>query len=338
MPRIPKYRHHRGTGQAVIWLNGRDVYLGKHGTPESREMYDRLVAEWLAAGRRNPVLPRGDLSVVELCRGHRRYAADCYRAADGREGPMMYAVDQSIRRLRHLYGSQVAAHFGPLARQAVRRTWIDGGLSRRTVNGYTSVIQRMFRWGAAQELVPASVSQALGAVGGLRRNGCGVKETEPVRPVPESHVEAVRDHVSRQVWSMIRFQLLTGARPGEVTGLRPVDLTETNRPVWVADVSDHKTAYADKDRVLLVGPAAQAVIRPFLADRPADACLFSPREAEKGRAQEAPTHRRQAQREAPRKTARRLGGHYTPASYRRALERACSAAGVPQLASASATA
>ncbi len=31
--RVPKYRLHRPTGQAVVTLNGRDTYLGKHGTP-----------------------------------------------------------------------------------------------------------------------------------------------------------------------------------------------------------------------------------------------------------------------------------------------------------------
>ncbi len=54
MPRIPKYRHHGATGRAVVTLSGREIYLGKFSTPESREKYDRLVAEWLAAGRRAP--------------------------------------------------------------------------------------------------------------------------------------------------------------------------------------------------------------------------------------------------------------------------------------------
>ncbi len=29
---VPKYRKHRATGQAVVTLNGRDFYLGPHGT------------------------------------------------------------------------------------------------------------------------------------------------------------------------------------------------------------------------------------------------------------------------------------------------------------------
>ncbi len=48
--KIPSYRLHKASGQAVVWINGRDLYLGKHGSRESREAYDRLIAQWLEAG------------------------------------------------------------------------------------------------------------------------------------------------------------------------------------------------------------------------------------------------------------------------------------------------
>lgn len=32
-------------------IDGRDFYLGKHGTPSTLAVYDRLVAGWLANGR-----------------------------------------------------------------------------------------------------------------------------------------------------------------------------------------------------------------------------------------------------------------------------------------------
>ena len=329
MPRYRRQKRARCADQAFVELNGRRHYLGQYGSPESRERYDRVIAEWLAAGRREPVVPRQDLSILELCVAYLRHAEERYVAPDGGHTSSMHLVHQAIRRVRSLYGTTPVAEFGPLALQTLRRTWIDDRLSRRTVNGYTKTVQRMFRWGAAQELVPAPVSQALGAVGGLRRHEGNVKETEPLRPVPEAHIEAIRAHVSRQVWAMARFQVLTGARPGEVTTLRPIDLTDTSGPVWVARAPRHKTAYADKDRILLVGPEAQAVIRPSLASRPLDSFLFSPREAAQERAAKAPTHRRDGQPESPRRTTRRLGEHYTPASYRRAIERACSAAAVP---------
>jgi hypothetical protein len=42
---------HRASGQAVVTIAGQDHYLGPHGTTASRIEYDRLVGEWLAAGR-----------------------------------------------------------------------------------------------------------------------------------------------------------------------------------------------------------------------------------------------------------------------------------------------
>ena len=47
---IPQYSLHRATGQTVARLNGKDLYLGKHNTPESKARYRQLIAQWLAAG------------------------------------------------------------------------------------------------------------------------------------------------------------------------------------------------------------------------------------------------------------------------------------------------
>jgi hypothetical protein len=52
--RLPKYRLHKGSGQALVQINGGRIYLGKFGTEESKEEYRRQVAEFLAGG-----VPRG---------------------------------------------------------------------------------------------------------------------------------------------------------------------------------------------------------------------------------------------------------------------------------------
>ena len=48
---VPSYRLHKQSGQALVTLNGRDVLLGKHDSPDSRQEYNRVIAEWLANGR-----------------------------------------------------------------------------------------------------------------------------------------------------------------------------------------------------------------------------------------------------------------------------------------------
>ena len=47
--RIPKYRLHKGSGQALVQINGERIYLGKHGSAESKEKYQRIIAEWLVS-------------------------------------------------------------------------------------------------------------------------------------------------------------------------------------------------------------------------------------------------------------------------------------------------
>jgi hypothetical protein len=50
--KLPSYRLHQPSGRAVVRLDGKDHYLGKHGTEASQESYRRLIAEWLTSQRR----------------------------------------------------------------------------------------------------------------------------------------------------------------------------------------------------------------------------------------------------------------------------------------------
>ena len=45
--RPPSYRRHKASGQAVVTIQGHDVYLGKYGSDESQEAYRRTIAEYL---------------------------------------------------------------------------------------------------------------------------------------------------------------------------------------------------------------------------------------------------------------------------------------------------
>ncbi len=46
--KIPTFRHHRPTAQAVFTLNGKDHYVGRWDKPDSKEKYDKLIQEWLS--------------------------------------------------------------------------------------------------------------------------------------------------------------------------------------------------------------------------------------------------------------------------------------------------
>jgi hypothetical protein len=62
--RVLSYRRHKPTDQAVVTINGRDIYLGKWNSAASKDQYDRLIAEFLANGRR--LQSDADATVVEV--------------------------------------------------------------------------------------------------------------------------------------------------------------------------------------------------------------------------------------------------------------------------------
>jgi integrase len=333
-PRTPSYRLHKPSGQAVVTIDGRDFYLGKYGTAESRAEYDRLLAEWLACGRRlpRPASPAGgDLTVNELALSFIRWA-ESYYVKNGEPTTEVWNVKAAIRTLRQLYGHTPARDFGPLALKAVRQALIDSGICRNEVNRRTRLIVRAFRWAVENELVPASVHHGLRAVSGLRRGRCEVRESEPVGPVPDAFVEAIRPHVSRQVWAMVELQRLAGMRPGEVVAMRTIDVDTSGR-VWTYTPASHKTEHHGRTRVIYLGPQAQAILRPWL--RPdLTAALFSPAEATAERMarlrerRKTPVQPSQRNREKTR-PAKTPGGAYTVESYRRAIAYACRKADVP---------
>ena len=181
----------------------------------------------------------------------------------------------SFRLLRELYGHTLASEFGPLALKTVRQAMIDAKLSRTEINRRVGRIVRAVKWAVENERVAASVHHGLKAVAGLKKGRTEAKELDPVKPVPEAHVEAVRPFVARQVWAMIELQRLTGMRPGEVCQMRTCDIDVAGK-VWSYVPPRHKTEHHGRKREIPIGPRAQAILRPWLKSDPT-AYLFSPR-------------------------------------------------------------
>jgi integrase len=334
--RMPKYRLHKPSGQAVATLGGRDYYLGRHGTEASRGEYDRLVAEWLANGR--PFLRAAsgggpvDLTINELMLAYLDWA-DGYYVKNGKPTSEPVNIRLALRALRKLYGHTMARDFGPLALKTVRQTIVDSGLCRREVNKRTRHITRAFRWAVENELVPPSVHHGLKAVSGLKKGRTDARESAPVKPVPDAFVDAIASFVAPQIWAMVQLQSLTGMRPGEVTIMRTCDLDTSGR-VWIYTPESHKTEHHGKERRVYLGPNAQAILRPWLrADL--TGYLFSPRDvledhlAERRKNRNTPMTPSQRARQRVRKRQRPPGEHYTSGSYLRVIKVACGKAGVP---------
>jgi integrase len=346
---FPSYRLHKQSGQAIVTLTDpsgrrRDVLLGEFDTPQSRAEYDRVIAEWVAAGRRL-VDPQGGSaaaatrSVNEVLAAFWGHAEAHYRHPDGTPTRELADFKLSLRALRHLYGDSPAGEFGPLALKAVRQLLIDGyehpkygaqpPLSRGVVNQRIGRIRRVFRWAVEQEMVPPSVYQGLAAMRGLARGRSGAREREPVRPVAEEVVREMQPFMNRHVRGMVDVQLLTGARPGEVCVLRACDI-DMGGSIWLYRPDRHKTAHHGHQRVIAIGPRAQEILREFLT-LDTQAYLFSPRRAmeeirerqRRDRKTPVPPSQRHRRKARPK---RKPGERYTTDAYDHAIRKAIAAA------------
>jgi integrase len=122
------------------------------------------------------------------------------------------------------YDAWSIPEFTPLALQELRDAMIAKPLHRTTINKYCAVVKAAFKWGVSQTMVPVQAYQALACVEGLEAGRSNALEPEPVRPVPEAHIEKAKRFLPHVLRTMIDLQLATGARPGEIYKLRPLDI------------------------------------------------------------------------------------------------------------------
>lgn len=330
--RVPSYRHHKASGQAVVTLAGKDIYLGPYGSDHSRQRYDAVVAEWLAnqkqapASSRTGALPAHQaLTIDGLFVAYWRYCQTYYVGPDGHLTSEPVNIRIALRPLVELFGATMAGEMRASILRAVRDQMIASDLARKTVNDRINRIRRMFKWGVANDLVDPSVLLSLQALEPLRRGRGGAREGVRVKPVPESWIDATIPHLPPIVQAMVRVQQYTGMRPGELVILRKFDL-DTTGTVWVYRPSSHKTDHLGHERVIYLGAKAQGYLSPYLDVDP-EAFIFSPRRAMEQRWANRPTHRHQPS-DVPR-TCRKLRDRYTPGAYLRAICYACDEAFPP---------
>jgi integrase len=363
--RIPSYRLHKASGQAVVVLNGISHYLGKFRSPASQAEYERVIAEWLASHRLPPVSsvppspaagapsPNSPLTIADLLSRYWRFVQNYY-VKDGSPTSEQDTIRQALRFVRRLYGPMPVSAFGPLALKAVRQAMIDHpitrkhkvknphtgethweekvmhiGLSRRHINKQIGRLKRMFGWAVENELVAADIYQALAPVKGLRKDKTAAREKASVKPVSDEHVAAILPLVPPTIRTMILVQRLCGGRPQDIVVMRPCDI-DTSNPVWVYQPKRHKGEHRERDRVVFLGPRAQALLKAHLTGIGSEQYVFSPFRAEAARLAGI----RQRKGEPTVKVERDRGkwairDYYDAASYRRAVRRACKKAKIP---------
>ncbi|MBI3861133.1 MAG: site-specific integrase [Planctomycetia bacterium] len=325
--RPPSYRYHKARQSAVSTVNGKNFYLGAYGSLESYQNYLGLLSRWLTQKFGQTVAsigsdPAGGITVAGLILEYWKFATTYY-VKSGKATDEQYAIRSALSFVRELYGHSPAPRFGAAELEVVRNAMIEAGLSRGVINGYVNRIVRAFRWAASKKIVPVCVPEELRTVDGLKSGRTRARETEPVRPVAEEDVQRVLPLLSQPLRTMVQIQLLAGCRPQEICMLRPCDIDRSNEE-WRYEPPHHKTEHHGRRRTIFFGPRARKLLEPWLLRADAAYC-FSPKEAAASERKLSTATKTQADK-AKRPRVSRRGEHYTTASYRRAITRACARA------------
>jgi integrase len=251
----------------------------------ARLMWNKALAEGAAAeGARS--LDGGtvdDGTVASLIVAYKAYIARRYVHPDGTQTGQVHRIMYALRYFERFEGMNVED-----VNAKMLEDWLvgltmkslsdpDRGLCRKLANEYMREVRRMFKWGVRRGRVPEHVYWSLTLVEGLRKGQYGAREAKKVISVNPAIVERTLPFCTPVVADMVRMQLLTGMRPGEVCMMRPCDI-DMSGEVWIYRPAWHKTSIQDKDRQIPLGPQARAILEAYLARR-TDQHLFSPAEA-----------------------------------------------------------
>ena len=281
--------------------------------------YLALIAEWSSNGYRLPD-EAGPVLVNELIVDFMtRKVIPHYKRPDGSPTSELGEHRLSLRPLQDLFGGIRAEDFTPSKLRAVRQQFVEQDLTRAIVNQRTRRIVKMFQWAVSHELVPVTVHTTLATVEPLPKNRGHAKEGKKIDPVDEAVVEATLPHLPDTIAAMVRLQLKTGMRSGELCLMRTADIDRTGEVWWYAPAT-HKTAYRDLSRKVPIGPAGQGILKPFLRDHEPEAYLFSPRRDHEDRSAERRSRRKtrvqpSQQNRRKKQPKRTPGERYNPESY-----------------------
>jgi integrase len=340
---VPRYRKKTTKSgiYAVVTLpdgsgGRRDILLGKHGTSEGRAEYRRVLEKWEALGRKLPSHAGGaDMTVAQLIAEFWAWVKSYYKRDDGTPTQEVSGFLYSLRPLNYLYGETKANDFGPIALETVRQLMVKGyahpkygeqqALSRNEINKRIKRIRRAFKWAVSKQLIGAEILHGLQALDGLKYGRTEARESKRVLPVARAVVDDTLPLLRPMQADMVRLQLETGMRPGELCAMRAADIDMTGK-VWLYKPARHKTAHHGHSRIVPIGPKGQEIIRRYLVVR-TEATLFSPaanmqeralslRVARKTKVQPSQQNRR---KNTPRK---KPGWAYAVTTYARAIAKA----------------
>lgn len=277
----PELREHPDGRAYCRWREGSRRparYFGQWGTAEARTAYERFRLEWVSQNAA-PANTRDALIVADLALRFRSWAS-AYYVKDGRPTSELSNFTVACTAVVELYGTLPADDFRPAHLLATRQHFIDRGITRGGCNRYTSKIVRMFAWGVGADLIHPDTAARLKAVAPLAAGRTAAPDRAPVaaadpadviKTLPHLHPDPARRAV---LDAMIRLELVTGMRPGELCAIVPEHVDRSVEP-WRYEVGNaNKNRHRGKARVVWIGPRGRDILGPFLDAAPPGRLVF----------------------------------------------------------------
>jgi integrase len=300
----------------------------------------------LEAETARPATAARVVTVGELVAAYVQHGREYY----GPQSQENTRIASAVRNMQMYAAFPVTEFDPPKLKRVIERTVLDGDtrkemvakyghkpISRATINDYTQVLQRMFKWAVSEKLMPVEIQQALATVS-LVRKGRGkladkCAEPRKIEPANPQAVTAVVKEAQPEIATMIQVQLLCGMRPDEVTIMRPCDIDTTLRDgCWTYTPTQHKNSHrAGREREeIYIGPKAQKLLTPWIEKTKPGDFLFSPRRvSERWNAEQAAKARKGKNSRGTNGAFAKLNqekpprDHYDDHSYRQAVKRIC---------------
>ncbi len=281
--RPPKYSKFKK--YAVTFHNGKRIYLGLYGSPESHTAYARFLAE----RRLDPslVLPTGETNaaVCELAAAFFDHA----KATLAKPNYTHYRI-AVMDFLVEFYGDIPVDEFKPSCLKTVRSELMqarrkDGKprFCRNMINEYTRRIVTFFGWGVEEGLVKSETWAVLRAVKPLSEGHAGTFDHEERVDVPDDVIRRTLPFLPPMLRAMVQVQRLLGCRPSEVFNMRVKEIDRHTDPdLWLYRLTHHKTEKKTKrkrKKVLPLSKLEQELIAPYLEGKEPTAAVFSPKTA-----------------------------------------------------------
>jgi len=247
------------------------------GRDDAKRAFKEWICTWQNDPRvRTPSLPP-PTTLTEAWAAMKDQVQDYYRRRDGKATGHAYDLELAFRAVIELFGHEPASSFTVDKLRLVREEMVEQDLALSTINARVHQIRRIFRRFVVAGLAPASVWQELQALDALRAGQRDLRVPERIAPVHDLTVEATCAKLPATLVAMVRLQLLTGMRPGEVCALTPAAVDVSKSP-WSYRPRHHKNAHRGSGREILIGPLGQQVLAPYLRREITKPC-FRPAEA-----------------------------------------------------------